>query len=353
MIRLTHFGYTDKNMVTIKEIALKAGVSPTTVSNVLNGNLKYVSKDVMARVQSVIAETQYVSNRGAIMLAHGVSHTIGVILNSVPRDTETVFEDPFEGTLLGSLNNEICSRGYYMMLQTTETPQEVIQMAETWKLDGLIILGIQGSHCSTIRKNSKKPIVFIDCYFDDDGQIYNNVGLEDEDGSYRLTNYLIENGHRKLAFLADSTILEGVDKMRYKGFCRALDDAGIPETENQFLGFSRKKGDRVNVLEQICSNPGRYTVLCYASDYYATEAMTYLKAKGISIPDDISVTGFDDNMLSRIVTPLLTTAHQDIIRKGKEAVQLLFSLMKDNLKNSTSVRLPVNLVIRDSVKKIP
>ena len=339
-------------MVTIKQIAAKAGVSPTTVSNVLNGNLKFVSKDVASRVQSVIDETGYVSNRGAIMLAHGVSHTIGVILNCVPRDTESVFEDPFEGTILGALNDGICRRGYYMMLQTTETPLEVIRLAETWKLDGLIILGIQGDHCSLIRKQSKEPIVFIDCYFNDDGQVYNNVGIQDEEGSYRLTNYLIENGHRDIAFLADSEILEGVDKMRFKGFCKALREAGIPETKKRFLPFSREKDVRIRLLEKIYATMGTYTALCYASDYYAVEAMTYLKSRGVSIPDDISVTGFDDNLYSRVVTPSLTTVRQDVIKKGSEAVGLLFKLLGGETVSEPSICLPAVPVIRESVKKL-
>ena len=187
-------------MATIKEIAEKTGVSPTTVSNVLHGRTAKVSEKTLKAVQAAIKSENYTPNMGASLLAHSVSRIIGVIVFMDARSGETIFQDPFAATMIGALERESQRNGYFMMLYATNDPEAVLKLVHNWKLDGLIVFWVSADICSVIRKNTDIPLVFIDCYFNDDELVYHNVGLNDYQGSYEMTWYLIKAGHTSIAF---------------------------------------------------------------------------------------------------------------------------------------------------------
>ncbi len=135
-------GLLELKMITIKQIARKAGVSPTTVSNVLHGRLNKISEETLKKVQDVIQSENYVPNMGASILAHGISRIIGVILFMESRSGETVLQDPFTSTILGAIEKAIRTRGYYMMISVTSNAKEVLRLSSAWELDGLIVLWV-------------------------------------------------------------------------------------------------------------------------------------------------------------------------------------------------------------------
>jgi len=336
-------------MATIKEIAAKTGVSPTTVSNVLHGRTDKVSAEKLKIIQAVIKSEKYAPNMGAALLAHSVSRIIGVIVYMDPRSDETIFEDPFTGTMIGILEKEIQKSGYFMMLQATNKPEAVLKLIHNWKLDGLIVFWVSPDICSVIRKNTDIPIVFIDCYFNDDGPVYHNVGLDDKHGAYEMTRYLIQSGHRTIAFLADRKVLIGSDKERLKGFMLALQDAALEKNGSAFLPLSKDKCERVCVYRSLCEKGVPFTALFFSADYYAAEALAYFQQQGMRVPEDISIAGFDDNMYAKVVNPSLTTVYQDVFRRGCAAVDMLIKLIKKQPVEKNNIHFPVRLVIRDSV----
>jgi LacI family transcriptional regulator len=338
-------------MATIKQIAQKAGVSPTTVSNVLHGNTAKVSPATLEKVQAILKEENYAPNMGAIILAHSNSRIVGVIMFMAARNDETVLEDPFTSTILGVIEEEIRSNGYFMMIHTTADIDEVLRLAATWKLDGLILLWVPGEICSTIRKSIDTPVVFIDCYFDDDGQAYHNIGLEDKQGGYEMTRYLLAMGHTRIAFLSSVQDFPGSDHARYGGFKQAFREKGMPLPEDCFIALSRDRRTRYDLYRRLGTDPFPFTALFFSADYYAADAITFFQDHGIEVPGQISVAGFDDTIFSRLVRPRLTTVHQDVAQKGRCAVSMLIRLMKDEPVLEANVRLPVRMVIRDSVRK--
>ncbi|WP_428771467.1 LacI family DNA-binding transcriptional regulator [Treponema sp. HNW] len=340
-------------MATIKEIAAKTGVSPTTVSNVLHGRTAKVSAKTLKTVQAAIENEKYTPNMGAALLAHSVSRIIGVIVFMDPRSGETVFQDPFTGTMIGALEKEIQKNGYFMMLYATNEPEAVLKLIHNWKLDGMILFWIGSDMCSVIRKNTDIPLVFIDCYFNDDGLTYHNVGLNDYQGSYEMTWYLIKSGHRSIAFLADRKILVGGDKERFKGFKQAVSDAGLGGGENFFVALSKDGEKRKEVYESLCKKDVSFTALFFSADYYAAEALSFFQKKGIEVPGRFSIAGFDNNMYAQVVNPPLTTVHQDTVHRGKEAVKMLLQLIRKESLCVPNIRLPVRLIVRDSVSTIP
>lgn len=340
-------------MVTIKELAQRAGVSPTTVSNVLHGRTNKVSVETLQRVEKVIKEANYVSNMGARLLANNGSKIIGVLINYGREDLSSPVQDPFFSELVGALEGEIRTQGYYMMLYMARNVEENLKMALAWNVEGLIAVGFDADACAKMKQNTQKPIVFIDCYFHEDDLLYTNVGLQDKEGGYEMTKYLLDNGHRKIAFLADRRNPIGVDGERLSGYKLALKERGIEFQKEDFIFIGHNKEERTKVLDGIVKNViGKYTALFFASDFYAANAIYYFNDHNINVPEDISVVGFDDNVYATLCRPMLTTMHQDVTQKATIAIQYIRDLIAGKKIEIHDIKLPTRLVIRNSVKTI-
>lgn len=338
-------------MITIKNMADMLGISTTTVSNVIHGKTSEVSQKTVERVQKLLEEYDYVPNSSAISLTQNRSKIIGVALKSRKDKYENIIADPFHSELIGSVEAEIRQQGYFMMIYTSENIDEVIRNVLTWNVDGLLLVGMLHDDFIRIRSRYKKPIVLIDSYTPKDIMNYVNIGLEDEKGAYEMTRYLLEQGHRRIAFLADN--MEGVDYIRYKGHKRALKDYGCRAREEDMLIIRPGMLERESSMEEIYERSREYTAFMCCSDYYAVIIMDYLIDRGVQIPEDLSITGFDDILLSRMVRPRLTTVRQDVTKKGRLSVEYLLDLVQEKKLPQQEVKLPVELVIRDSVKVFP
>jgi len=339
-------------MSTIKKIAQKAGVSPTTVANVLHGNLAKVSPATREKVQSIIQEEKYAPNMGAIILAHSNSRMIGVIMFMEPRRDETVLDDPFSSAILGAMEREIRDNGYYLMLHTTSDLDEVVRLSKTWKLDGLVLVWVPGDVGRIISESIDTPLVYIDCYFSNEEKVYHNIGLEDTRGGYEIARYLLSMGHTDIIFLANNPLFPGGDPARFDGCREAFFEKGLILEENRYLPLPKDRQGREVLYHTLADDPSTYTALVFSADYYAAEAISCLQDYNVEIPGSISVTGFDDNVFSRLVRPRLTTVHQDSGEKGRRAICMLMKLIRNEPLEETNVRLPVRLEIRDSVRKI-
>ena len=337
-------------MVTIKDMAEKLGVSTTTVSNVINGKTSEVSQKTVERVNELLKESGYVPNINARNLAQNYSKIIGVALKGRKDKYENIFADPFHSELLGAIEAVIRANGYFMMIYTSEDINEIMGHVAGWNVAGLILIGMLHDDYVRIRSRYKRPVVLIDSYTPRNVAKYVNIGLEDEEGAYLMTKYLLDCGHRKIAFLADN--MEGVDYIRYTGHQRAFEEYGLPVNLDDLIVICPGEGVRQNNMEEIYECSHNYTAFVCCSDYYAVILMNFLREKGVRIPEDLSITGFDDNLFARIVRPALTTIRQDVSEKGKLAVEYLIRLLDGEKLKETNVRLPVELVVRDSVKNL-
>lgn len=340
--------------MTIKEIAALTGVSPTTVANVIHGRTGKMSKETLDKVWKVLNECNYTTNMGARVIGNSGSRLIGVVVNYARRETVNTAKDPFFGEIIGTLESEIRKNGYYMLLYTSGGIDETIRLASSWNVEGLILLGVQSQEIGKIRENLKIPIVYIDAYLQDEDMECDNVGIQDYEGGYELTRYLIRQGHTKIAFLADGKQLTGGDYERYRGYCAALADyADSPEfvkPDHYWLPF--QKNIRHEMLRQFCRKEMKnYTALFFASDYYALDAINTFSTQGIEVPRDISVVGFDDNICAQQCRPPLTTMRQYISEKGKVAVDKALHIIRGEEEAVRNIHLPVELIIRDSVNR--
>lgn len=335
-------------MITIKEMAEMLDLSTTTVSNVINGKTSEVSKQTAEKVQKLLDEYDYVPNMNAKNLAQNHSRLIGIVLKGRKDKYEKIFADPFHGELISSLEAAIRTNGYYMMLYTSEDINEIVRNVVSWNTEGLILIGMLHDDYLKIKSKYKKPVVLVDSYTPKNIAKYVNIGLDDEQGGYLMTKYLLDCGHRKIAFLADN--MEGVDYIRYLGHQRAFQEYNLNIDLDNLIMIRPSKYERQRNMEEIYAIVHKYTAFMCCSDYYAVTLMKYLRERGIRFPEDLSITGFDDNLYAQISYPALTTIHQDISQRGTMAVEYLLKIIDGWVPKTADVYLPVSLVIRDSVK---
>ena len=336
-------------MITIKEIAKQLNMSTTTVSNVIHGKTGEVSEETTKIVQDFLKKVDYVPNINARNLAQNESKIIGLALKARADKYENLIMDPFVSVLIGGVEETIRNAGYFMMLYISSDTTEIMRHVSTWNVDGLILFGMLNDDGIRVSEKYKKPIVCIDTYSIEGLKHFTNVGLDDEQGTYDMVTYLISQGHKKIAFLSDS--MNGVDLARLNGYKKALKDNNIKYSDSNFLKIRPKSDELEYSLEEICRRARDFTAIMCVSDLYAITLMAALEDRGISVPNDISIVGFDDNMLGQLHRPALTTVHQDVKEKGIVAARTLLKHL-NNQKTPNQILLPTHLVIRDTVKKL-
>lgn len=336
-------------MITVKEIAEIAGVSMTTVYNVLHGNTKKVSQANIQKIKKILEENHYVPRMGLSGLKNGSSKIIGVVIHVSRHYENTVIADSFYSHVIGVLEKNIREAGYYMMLYAAEDLDDIFKMALAWNVDGLIAITFTHNDYVKIRTLTGKPIVAIDLIdkFNDD---FVNVGLEDEQGGYIMTKYLIECGYTNILMFANKDA--GVDHQRWLGYRRALEEGGIPYKPYNFTILEDSFEMRLHNYEGLMKFVNKNAALFFASDTFALEAMRYFQTKGIQIPDEIAIAGFDDSLLAQYAIPRLTTIHQDITDKAEVAVSLMLDMIAGKLVGNIDVKRPVWLIKGRSVKVI-
>jgi LacI family transcriptional regulator len=261
--------------------------------------------------------------------------------------------DPFFAEAIGILEYEVRIRGYFIMMYVSANADECIRMAKSWNVEGMIIHGSNADGCAQFMKNSSIPLVFLDSYFHNDGLPYVNVGLDDWQGGYEITEYLIRQGHKKIAFLADVQNPAGDYLARREGYQRALQDYGLQFTPGDYIGVSTNYQKRhEDIRSFIKAGLRQYTALFFVSDFLAADAIGIFHDEGIRVPHDISVCGFDNNIYALQTRPRLTTVRQDVSLKMHHAVEHVLNMIRKEPLAERRISLPVSLVVRDSVRKL-
>ena len=337
-------------MITIKELAEILDLSTTTVSNVIHGKTKEVSRATIERVQEALVTYEYVPNISASNLARNKSKIIGVSLLARPDKYPNLLTDPFISELVSALERTIRENGYFMMIYIADEIGDIIQQLSSWNADGVILFGLMGDTWKKVGERYKKPIVSIDCFDVTERENVVNIGLQDEEGAYIAVRHLIQKGHSRIAFLSDNR--HGVDRERFRGYRRALEEAGIPFHEKDFLKLMLSEKSGEDCFRELAVRCEEYTAVFCVSDLYAVQLANAVFDCGKKIPDDLSIIGFDDNVLSRFCRPAITTIHQDTEMKGILAGRILVEMIENRYHGEKEVMLPVSLVERDTVKAI-
>lgn len=329
--------------VRIIDIAEELGLSTATVSNVIHGKTAKISDETVRRVQELLEQKQYIPSMAGILLAQNNSRMIGVVVNDHEKYESHVLEDYFISSSLNQLSLEIEKAGYFMMVKVTKDWNEIARFASMWNMEGLVVIGFCEQDYKNLRDHMHIPFVIYDGYLKEQGRMC-NLTIDNYNGGYQMGDYFRSLGHKKVLGISDNDIC--MDRERLEGFQAAMGEAGA-----DFLMIPMEREERRQFYQQNLEKLKTYSAIFAVSDYYAIDLMRFLLEKGIRIPEEISIAGFDDCPLCEAVYPSLTTIRQDGRLRANLAVNALKKL-KEGEEVDSVLTLPVTLVKRQSVKEI-
>lgn len=331
----------EEKRIRLADIAQELGLSTATVSNVIHGKTKKLSEETVKRVQMLLEERKYIPNMAAVLLAQNNSRIIGVVVNRHKKYEGRVLEDGFIASALNALSEEIDKKGCFMMVKVTEQWNEIARFASMWNMEGLVVLGFCEQDYQKLRNQIRIPFVVYDGFLKEQNRLA-NITIDNYDGGRQLGEYLKSMGHEKVLCIADNPVC--MDMERFSGLKSSIISARL-------LLIPMEKAERKRFYERNLEMIKRYTAVFAVSDYYAVDFMCFLQDKGISVPDEMSVAGFDDSPICQQVNPSITTVRQDSGQRARLALEMLYEL-KDQNSPARTVVLPVTLVKRKSVTKI-
>ena len=332
-------------MVTLKDIAKEAGVSVMTVSRVINGKTDKVSTETAERIDRIRKEMGYVPNLSARNLAAKTSNIISIIITMKSFDRLPV--SPHNATMISVIAKRVQKEGYSLMVNFLDDYSKINETLRSWNVGGAILLRVEDSDVWKICQNNQIPLVFTDCYSTYRQAV--NVGCDDFKGGVLAAEYFIKMGHRNLIFVSPELRPDSPNHQRYLGFCHGLKEHGVTLPSDNLLVES-DAALLAERLKMLCKHGA--TGVFLPADNLAVEVIEQCKNKGISVPDDLSFIGFDNQTVSFYNYPKLTTIGQDVTLKAKQAIELLFEQMEGKNAVAQSRVLDVTLIERDSVKQL-
>jgi LacI family transcriptional regulator len=332
-------------MPTIREVASRAGVSPTTVSHVIN-NTRFVSADARQRVLDAMAELNYRPNVLARSLRRGETRTLGLILPDSAN--------PFFAEIARAIEDTAFRNGYNVILGNSEnelTKEQVyVDVLVNKQVDGLIFVAT-GDHSPSLEQlvNDGLPVVVVDRRLS--GLEVDTVLTDNLQGGLTATRYLLDLGHRRIACITGPSNLTPSAE-RVIGYRQALEERSLPVDETLIRKGDFHPHSGYLAVSQLLHRQPRPTAFFICNDMMAIGALRALAEAGLHVPQDCSLLGFDDIELASYVTPPLTTIRQDKNAMAEAAVQLLLERIAEPSLPARTRILPTCLVERQSTRRI-
>lgn len=338
-----------KERYTIRDVAALAGVSNATVSYVLSGKKK-ISEETRQRVLKVIEETGFVPDMNARGLSGKDTRLIGIVIPQTEPGSQLMFHNTFYSQLLGSIEFATRRRGYHVLISATDMTEDYLNLIQERNLAGVIIVGTYESRFWVQLKELEVPVVLVDSYCKNDW--FHGIRIDDEYACFMGTDYVIRKGHRRVAFASGSIKEDGVMQKRFLGYRKALEKNGIDYEPDLVFEDVVAYESGVRIAERIVQANLGITAVVATADILAIGLLSGFYRRGVSVPEEISIMGFDGLNETEYTTPGLTTIRQPISAKGELAVDLLIeNIEKPNMKRVDKV-LPVDLIERQSVKQV-
>ncbi len=329
--------------ITIKDVAREAGVSIATASMALN-NRAGVNAQTRSRVLRVAREMHYVANHSAQALVMQESGCIGLMLPEI--------QNPFYSAIVDILSHLAEERGYTLLLGITnnsaEQEEKYTRFFLSRRVQGVIVVPILNPRrtggCLEMLRQAGVPIVF--CTERYAGSAEPVVMCDFALGQYEMTKYLIDRGLRDLWFVSVD-IEAQFTALRYQGYVRALEEAGLPVRRERELLLKMPWYDQAYEGASCILEDPPEAVVCI-NDIMTMAIMKRILESGLSIPRDISVAGFDDIMFSALVSPPLTTVHQPLQEICEQTMQLLMDAMEGAAEGEGVHLIAPHLVVRET-----
>lgn len=332
-------------MSSIKEIAKLANVSPATVSKALNKR-KDVSEATREKILKIAESQNFVPSSLGRNLKNQKTENIGVI---VYRESQPLSGNPFYSRVLEGIEVELAINNYNLILHllSSDNGTALPKMLRERQVDGVILTCVVRSGFIARLKTLNIHTVLID------PQVavrdLSQVIIDNEYGAFEAVQYLINSGHKRIGFISGDLSRLSFSQ-RFYGYKKALKFHNIPFDKALVQVGGLEKGyDHVSKLLQL---PNRPTAIFSANDINAIYGYKAITDQGLSIPNDISLIGFDDIEMAKFASPPLTTVRAYKEELGSIAVRMLLQSIDDNLNNPITTMVPTKLVTRESVTNI-
>lgn len=334
--------------VSMKDIAKELNTSITTVSFVINGKSAAmgISPATEKKVRDLIKKREFNPNSAARMLRTGKSKTLGLIVEDIGNF--------FFGNIAKIIEIEANKNGYNVFFSSTEnndeTAKKLINKMRNSSVDGYIITATQGLKEEVMKLGKENiPFVLIDRLIPDLETNY--VILDNYQGSYNLTNHLIERGYRNIGFISIYSEMSMMTE-REKGFLSAIKDSGKELEDKNILKieFGSNEEKTISLISEFLRHNHNLDALFFATNYLGVMGIEALQKCKIRIPQDMAVVSFDDNDLFRLLTPSITVASQPIKEMATKSIEMLLRIIKkeQRLNENKGQIIRPEIIVRDS-----
>lgn len=335
-----------KTRSTIADVARLASVHPGTVSRVLNNPASKlrISDETRKRVTDAAAKLHFYPDHAAQSLAMKTSRTLGVCVYS--QDDMSDFMGQYQADIIRGIEAETYKQGYDILLIHLANPTEDIERCRTKlyqrRVDGFIM--IDNSLRSDITRGLIETggrIVAVDAYSPDLGTLC--INIDNIEAARSATEFLINLGHKKIGFIGSLASSEGLEEsLRRQGYLEALKDAGLYSNHDYVVNGQHCKklipregswcvADGQAGIKELLERDQEVTAVLCMNDQVAAGAMTTLVSEGVSVPNDISVMGFDDSIVARYTYPPMTSVSHQLTHMGQQAAQRLIGAIQDDV----------------------
>ena len=331
-------------MITIKDIARLANVSQSSVSKALNDRPD-VSKKTKEKILKIVKEHNFSPNAFGKGLKKQTTENIGVLFC---REKQPLSGNPFYSRVLEGIEEEVGLKDYSLLLHLIpECNQSVLpKMVRERQVDGVILVGsFKKEYVNKVVENGL-PIVLVDPKFSDEK--CSQVFIDNEQGAFLATQYLIDAGHKKIGFISGDQARLSF-KQRYDGFMKALKFNELSVNKDFIRSGGIEKG--YDHIKQILMLKDRPTAIFSANDINALYGYRAIQEQNLQIPGDISLIGFDDIDLAKMSNPPLTTIQVYKKELGSIGVRMLFKIIDKAINRPLHTIIPIKLIERESVRK--
>lgn len=333
-------------MTTIRDVASKAEVSIATVSRVVNGN-RPVHPDIRERVLKAVEDLDYRPNLLARGLRQRNTSMIGLI---IPDNS-----NPFYAELARAIEDAGFAAGYSVILCNTDLSEEKLQayidVLLSHKVDGVIFIDIANMVIKSLDRILAEGIPIVLTNADVPVSTMDQILVDNYQGGYLAGQYLLRLNHRRIGCITYPETVIG-ETSRIGGFRQALADSGIALTPDHFAFGNGRYDSGYQAMQELIQRRPDLTAIFVFNDLMALGAMNALHARGMRVPDDLSIVGFDNIFYASAFEPALTTIAQPITTIGQECIARLIDRIQLPEKPPIHISLPVELIERSSCKHV-
>lgn len=329
--------------LTIKDIANLAKVSTTTVSKIINNKDQNISEATRKRVKDIMEEHNYIPSSVARGLVTKKTYTIGLVMPDITN--------PFFPELARGAEDKASELGYSLIICNTdgkvEKEKKYINMLAEKRVDGIIFTaGSNPKQEESYLENLKIPIVLLDRNIDIES-VNGSIFVDNKYGGYEAVDHLIKSGYKNIGHIMDSSSKTAEE--RYMGYVEALQDYDMKVDEEMVAKGEYTVDFGYEGAKMLIEKNKEIDSIFCGNDLIAIGAIKYLKERGIEIPKQVGIVGFDDIYISKYLDPELTTISQPNYKMGYKAVEIIEDII-NNPNHRYCLTLKPELVVRKSTK---